>query len=69
MEFKDWFYQKYTEWRGRSRGSLAGFAAHLGLSQAIVSNWVNGHRAGPEGYQVITAIAREYPEVYSVLRR
>jgi len=67
MEFKDWFYQKYVEWRGRSRGSLAGFAAHLGVSQAIVSNWANGHRAGPEGYQVITTIARKYPEVYGVL--
>ena len=67
MEFKDWFYQKYTEWRGHSRRSLAGFAAHLGISQAIASNWVNGHRAGPEGYQVITAIARKYPEVYGVL--
>ncbi len=67
MEFKDWFYQKYVEWRGRSRGSLAGFAAHLGVSQAIVSNWANGHRVGPEGYQVITTIARKYPEVYGVL--
>jgi transcriptional regulator with XRE-family HTH domain len=67
MEFKDWFYQIFSEWRGRSRRSLAGFAAHLGISQAIASNWVNDHRAGPEGYQVITAIAHEYPEIYRVL--
>jgi hypothetical protein len=67
MEFKDWFFQKYVEWRGRSRRSLAGFAAHLGVSQAIASNSANGHRAGPEGYPVITAIPRKYPEVYGVL--
>jgi DNA-binding transcriptional regulator YiaG len=67
MEFKDWFYQKYTEWRGRSRRSWAGFAAYLGISQAIVSNWANDHRASPEGYQVIIAIAHQYPEIYRVL--
>jgi transcriptional regulator with XRE-family HTH domain len=67
MEFKDWFYQKYTEWRGRSHRSLAEFAQHLGLSQAIASNWVNGQRSHPESYHVITALAYKYPEIYSVL--
>jgi transcriptional regulator with XRE-family HTH domain len=67
MEFKDWFYQIFSEWRGNSRRSLAGFATHLGISQAIASNWVNDHRANPEGYQVITAIAHKYPEIYHVL--
>jgi transcriptional regulator with XRE-family HTH domain len=67
MEFKDWFYQKYSEWRGRSRRSLAEFAQHLGVSQAIASNWVNGQRSSPESYHVITTLAYEYPEIYSVL--
>jgi transcriptional regulator with XRE-family HTH domain len=67
MEFKDWFYQKYSEWRGRSRRSLAVFAQYLGVSQAIASNWANGHRVNPENYHIITALAHKYPEIYSIL--
>lgn len=42
MEFKDWFYDEFIKWRGKTMASVTDFAIYLGYKQPVVSGWLNG---------------------------
>jgi predicted DNA-binding transcriptional regulator AlpA len=67
MEFSDWIYEQYYEWRGSSRSSINQYASYLGVSQSAIWNWIHHSRQAPSGYNVIAAIAHRYPEIYKIL--
>ena len=68
MEFKDWLYQKFVEWRGTTRNNISQFAIYLGISVSTVSAWINGTRGAPTSARMIQALVNKYgDEVYSVV--
>lgn len=69
MNFSEWITKKYIEWRGDSVGhdrSITDFAKSVGVSQSLMSHWMNGDRA-PSSHKTISKLGAIYPEVYEVL--
>ena len=46
MEFKEFIEKKYVEWTAAQgkRKTVADFAAYLGISQPLLSMWMNGSK-------------------------
>ena len=66
VEFKDWFWEKFDEWRGKTVKGPTDFARYLGIRQQYVSNWLSG-KYKPKSLEQIAKIAERFPEVYEVL--
>jgi transcriptional regulator with XRE-family HTH domain len=69
VKFSEWITKKYIEWRGDSIGhdrSITDFAKSIGVSQSLMSHWMNGDRA-PRGHKTISKLAAIYPEIYEIL--
>lgn len=68
MEFKEYIERQFVQWQEREgkRKSVGEFAAYLGVSQAVVSMWMNGQRRpGMENVRIMSAVFG--PSVYDVL--
>ena len=68
MTFPKLLEQKFLAWQQESgeRKTIQEFAAYLGVSQPILSHWLNGARSpGPESLRLLSA--KLGPEVYDVL--
>ena len=51
--FRDYVREKFADWRGKGRDTLVDYAAYIGVSQQVMSNWYNGklkRRPDPETY-------------------
>jgi hypothetical protein len=59
VDFKDWLWGKFIEWRGSSINGPTAFARHLGVKQQQLSDWIAG-KYQPKG-------AAHYPDVYRAL--
>lgn len=46
MKFSSWLLERYLEWQNelKERKSLTEFAAWIGISQPLISNYINGKR-------------------------
>lgn len=72
MEFSDWIFKKYIEYRGNAVGqekSLSKFAKEIGVSQSLMSQWMtkNGSKT-PRNQETITRLVNFFGlEVYDVL--
>jgi transcriptional regulator with XRE-family HTH domain len=67
-EFRDFIRDKFAEWRGKGRDTLVDFAAYIGVSQQLMSNWYNGNFKRPptaDSYKLL--ISKYGIEVYDVL--
>lgn len=66
--FQTWIQNKFAEWRGKRRESLANYAKYIGVSPQVMSNWWNGslkERPNPKQYNLLV---KKYGfEVYDVL--
>jgi len=68
MTFPELLEQKFLAWQHSSgkRKTIQDFAAFIGVSQPILSHWLNGtRRPGPESLRLLSA--KLGPEVYDVL--
>jgi transcriptional regulator with XRE-family HTH domain len=65
VNFGEWIWEKFYEWRGKSTKGVSEFAKHLGVKQPTVSAWMKGEY-GPRG-ENLKRIAEKYPDVYAVL--
>lgn len=66
--FQAWIQNKFAEWRGARRESLANYATYLGISPQVMSNWWNGtlkERPNPRSYNIL--IEKYGFEVYDAL--
>lgn len=66
MNFSEWLWKRFYEWRGNSLKNVSDFADYLGIRQQSVSDWLNGKYL-PKGSKHITRMAAVYPDVYEVL--
>ena len=82
--FGDWITQKYLEWRGDGIGrakSVSAFADYLGVSQPLLTRWMNGDynpnkenankiafRLGYEVYDVLEIPEDDRPIRYDLRR-
>lgn len=69
MSFSKWITERYIEWRGDAIGhdrSITDFSKMIGVSQSLMSHWMNGDRA-PSGHKTVSKLAAIYPEVYKIL--
>ena len=65
VEFRDWLWGKFEEWRRGTTKGPAAFARYLGIKQQQVSAWLNGdYRPNLDG---IAKLAERYPDIYEVL--
>lgn len=68
LGFQNWIQEKFAEWRGKRRESLADFARFLGVSPQVMSNWWNGslkERPDPKQYNLL--ILKFGDEAFNVL--
>jgi len=68
MTFPELLEQKFLAWQHEvgKRKTIQEFAAYLGVSQPILSHWLNGKRSpGPENLRLLSS--KLGPEVYDVL--
>jgi hypothetical protein len=68
IKFRDFIRDKFAEWRGKGRETIADYSKSLGVSQQVLSNWYNGglkERPNPKLYNLL--IAEYGEEVYDVL--
>jgi transcriptional regulator with XRE-family HTH domain len=68
MSFGELLERKFLEWQTQKgkRKSLEDFAAYLGVSQPLISQWMNGRRRpGPENIKMLAILWG--PEVYDSL--
>jgi len=65
VEFKEWFWDKFATWRGKSDKGITEFANFLGVKQPTVSSWTKGPYT-PRGKN-LALVAKVYPDVYEVL--
>jgi len=68
VEFANWLESKFLAWMGEAgkRRTLSDFAKYLGVSQSLLSHWLNG-RYLPERENVSKLAARLGPEVYELV--
>ena len=74
MKFSAWLLERYLEWQNHlgERKSLSEFAAWIGVSQPVLSNYINGKREPGEdnaflfyikfGEEVYEILAKEPPD-------
>ena len=67
VDFSEWINKKYAEWRGESRNSVVNFAEYVGVSQQVMSFWLNGRNKKPPSPQSIAKLADKFPDVYEVV--
>jgi len=68
VEFSNWITKKYIEWRGESRGTVSEYAKYLGISQPVVSSWMQRGGKKPRSAKSINALVVRYGiEVYDIL--
>lgn len=67
MEFGKWLNKKFSDWRGETRKGVTDFAAYIGVSHPVMSNWLNGKSKKPPSPENIGKLADKYPDVYDVL--
>jgi hypothetical protein len=71
MEFYDWIYGKFIEWRGTRRVGLTDFANYAGVSQSLMSQYMNpdpSKRKKPRDNKTISRLVSVFGnEVYEVL--
>ena len=68
MTFKEYLERQFVQWQNQEgkRKSVADFAAYLGVSQPLLSMWMNGQRRpGPENLKILYAVFGA--SVYDVL--
>lgn len=68
MNFPNFLEKQYLTWQQNAgkRKSLEEFAAYLGISQPLLSLWLNGHRRpGHENIELLTNLFG--PEIYDAL--
>lgn len=68
MIFKDWLYQKFSEWEKTTgeRQTGVSFAKYLGVTQPALASWLNG-RYIPKGRSVAILAKKLGYDVYEVL--
>lgn len=68
MNFSSWFLERYLEWQTDlgERKSLTDFAAWIGVSQPVLSNYINGKREPGEDNAYLFYL-KFGEEVYDVL--
>jgi transcriptional regulator with XRE-family HTH domain len=64
MQFKDWLWGKYDEWRKGTNRGVVEFAAYLGVKQPSLSGWLSGNYT--PGAASLKKIAEIYPDVLEV---
>jgi len=69
MNFKDWIFNKYKIWRDQNvdNSSVAGFAGYVGISQQLMSEWLNKGKPPNRHKNIEKLIAKYGVEVYDVL--
>lgn len=68
IKFRDFIRDKFADWRGKGRGSLADYAKFIGISQQVASNWYNGKLKRPPDVVTYNLLIEKYgDEVYDVL--
>ena len=67
-EFAAWLESKYISWIGEAgkRRTLTDFSKYLGVTQPMLSQWLNG-RYVPNTHNISKIAARLGPEVYDLL--
>ena len=67
-EFATWLESKFVSWMGETgkRRTLTDFAKYLGVSQSLLSHWLNG-RYLPDRQNVSKIAERLGSEVYDLL--
>lgn len=66
VDFKDWFWDKFNEWRGKTTNGPVAFARYLDIKPQYVSSWLSG-KYRPRKLEHIAVLAEHYPDVYDVL--
>lgn len=66
-EFKDWLNDRYIEWRGNSRSTITEFAAYLGVSQSLLSHWLNGKMTPRDPEKIAKLVMKFGIDTYRVL--
>ena len=67
VDFSEWINRKFLEWRGNSRLGVTDFAEYIGVSQPLMSNWLNGINKRPPAASNIAKLADKFPDVYEVV--
>jgi len=68
--FKNWFAQKYRDWRGDDitrASSITAFARWLGINQQVVDGYLKGDNVPRHRSTIDKLVAKFGPEVYKVL--
>lgn len=66
MTFKDWFLEKFVEWRGKTTNGPTAYARYLDIKQQAVNDWLQGKYV-PKSHEHISKLAEKYPDIYRVL--
>jgi hypothetical protein len=68
VNFSDWINHKFVIWRGESRKTVVDFAAYVGVSQSLMSKWMNPGGPIPDRHESIKKLVSAFGnEVYEVL--
>jgi hypothetical protein len=71
QEFSEWLTRKYIDWRGDAIGqdkSITEFAAMLGVSTSLMSQWMKKNGKIPTNSKNISALVEKFGyEVYTIL--
>ena len=67
VQFTEWINEKFIEWRGNSRNGVTDFARFVGVSQQVMSNWLNGRNKRPPSPESIAKLAEKFPDIYEVI--
>jgi transcriptional regulator with XRE-family HTH domain len=65
VTFKEWIWEKFYEWRGKTTRGVSEYAKYLEVKQPTVSAWMKGEY-GPRG-ENLKKLAEKYPDVYDAL--
>ena len=65
VEFKDWLWEKFYEWRGKTTLGVTDFSAYLDIKQPTITAWMKGEY-NPRGKNLVK-LGEKYPDVYEVL--
>lgn len=67
VDFSDWLNKKFVEYRGDTRRTISDFAAHIGVRQPVMSNWMKKGGNTPKNKNLLRIAEKLGPEVYDVL--
>jgi hypothetical protein len=65
INFKDWFWGKFEEWRKGTTNGPTAYARYLNIKQQAVSSWLDGKYI-PKSQQNIYKLGLKYPEIYDL---